>query len=98
MKHWWHLLLLLPHAASIACFQAALAWMRHVGTNRSDTDFNLAVAGLVMLCAAALAGAWGFFIVFRHDARRYWPWLVIHVLAVGVVVYFAGDYLAYHLA
>lgn len=98
MKHWWHLLLLLPHAASIACFQAALAWMRHVGTNRSEIDFNLAMGGVVLLGLAVLAAVWGFFIVVQHDERRYWPWLIVHVAAVGVVIYFAGDWFGHHLA
>jgi len=98
MKHWWHLLLLLPHAAAIACFQAALAWMRHVGTNRSDTDFNLAMTGLGMLAAAILATTAVYVIVFRHGARRYWPWLVVHTAAVVAVLYFAGDWYGHHLA
>jgi hypothetical protein len=98
MKHWWHLLLLLPPAISIGCFQAAMAWMRHVGTNRSETDHILAYVGLVMFGFAVLAAIWGSIIVCRHDERRYWPWLVVHVAAVAAVIYFAGDWFGHHLA
>lgn len=98
MKHWHQLLLLLPHVVSVACFKAALAWMRHVGTNRSDPDFYLAMVGFVALAAALLATIAGFIIVFRHDVRRYWPWLVVHLAALGFALVSAGDWFGAHLA
>lgn len=99
MKHWVQLLLLLPHAISFGCLQAAMAWMRHVGTNRSDLDFNLAMFGLAALVAALLATVAGFVIVFlRNDERRYWPWLAVHVIAIGLAAFAAGDWLSSHLA
>jgi hypothetical protein len=98
MKPARQLWLLVPHALSAVCFGTAFAWRSAVGTNRTEPDLYLAVAGLVALAIAVVATIVGVALVFRIDVRRYWPWISIHLAAVCVAFLIAGDWLGAHIA
>ncbi len=93
-----HLWLLLPHALSAACFGAAFAWLFHAGTNRTLPDLYLAIGGFVALAAAVVATIVAVVLVFRSGARRFWPWLSIHLGVLCIAFLIAGEWLGAHVA
>lgn len=98
MKSALQLWLLLPHAISAACFAAAFAWLSIAGTNRTMPDLYLAIGGFVALGAAVIATIAGVAIVFRKGVRRLWPWILVHLAAVCVLLLTAGGWIGAHLA
>lgn len=90
--------LLLPHAISAACFAAAFGWLSIAGTNRTMPDLYLAIGGFVALGAAVIATIVGVAIAFRRGVRRSWPWILVHLAAVCVLVLTAGEWIGAHLA
>ena len=98
MNHATQLWLLLPHAVSAACFGAAYAWRSHAGSNRTDPDFYLAMAGYGALVAAVVATVVAVVLVVRGGIRRTWPWLSVHLAAICVILLMAGDWLGAHIA
>lgn len=98
MKRLSHLWFLLPHAVSVACFVAAFVWMSNIGTNRSDADLNLAIAGAVALVAALISSIAAVIVVFRLGARRHWPWLLAHLGGLALALVLASSWMGAHVA
>ena len=91
--------LLIPHAASIALFGAAAAWMARAGTNRTMPDLYLGIGGYVCGFAAMAATiAAVVLVVTGRVERRRWRWLAAHLGLLAVVVLCGFDWLAAHLA
>lgn len=88
----------LPHALSSTCFAAALAWMWHVGTNRTDPDRILGTAGFVVLGLAVLCGLIAAIVLINGGVRRTWPWLIAHLAGLIVPLALASTWLGAHIA
>lgn len=87
-----------PHALSSACFAAALAWMGHVETNRSDPDRILGTAGFVVLALAGLASILAAIVLINGGIQRTWPWLLAHVAGIAVPLLLASAWIGAHIA
>ena len=90
--------LLLPHALSGTAFAAAFAWIRHVGTNRSEPDLILGIAGFVALTAALIASIAAAVMHVRKGLRRSWPWLLAHGVGLALTLALASSWLGAHIA
>ncbi len=98
MKRSPQLWFLVPHAVSVVCFAAAFGWMFIVGTNRSNPDLYLAIAGFLALAAALVSSIAGVVIVLRKGAGRHWPWLLAHLCGLALVLALASSWLGAHIA
>ena len=99
MKRSTPIVLLAPHALACVLFVTASIWMEFIQTNRSAPDLYLAIAGFVALAAAVLASL--FFlglVIVRPEARRGWPWLMVHLGALVLVAAMASEWFGTHLA
>lgn len=91
--------LLAPHIAAASCFVAAGWWMDSVGSNRSQVDLWLGIAGFVAGALSVLATiAAVLTVVFGAADRGRWPWLILHVAALSAVLFLASEWLGAHIA
>lgn len=91
--------LLVPHALSLAAFLAAFAVIAIADTNRLLVDLWLGIAGYVLGLLGVAATLLAVVIVIVDAAARpAWPWLLVHLAALGLVVWAAVWWLALHMA
>ena len=90
--------LLLPHALSATAFAAAFAWIWHVGTNRSEPDLILGIAGFVALAVALIVSIAAAAAHLRKGLRHSWPWLLAHAAGLGLALALASRWLGAHIA
>ena len=90
--------LLLPHALSTASFAGAFAWMWHVGTNRSEPDLYLGIAGFAALAAALIVSLGAMFVQVRKGIGRTWPWTLAHLAGLVPPLALAHNWMGSHIA
>lgn len=95
MPYW----LLVPHGLAAAAFVGAFAAMHVTGTNRSDPDRWLGVAGYALSLLALLATAVMLFL-FPYKAAVKWEWAAFaaHFLLLIALAVLGVLWIAFHLA